>query len=87
MAVLSGVTGLDVIRECDALEANFLLVTDGNRPRALALAALTQDLWFSGEPDGPAMREAVVILLRERLGLACAGVFAAELAERAGGRG
>ena len=71
MSALSGVTDLDVIRECDALEAKMLLVTDGKRPRALALAALTQSLWGLAEPDERAMRDAVVMLLQERLVVAC----------------
>ena len=91
MSVVSGVTGLDVMRECDALEQTFLLVTEGNRVRALAYAALSVGLAITA--DGPAMGEAVAILLQERLAVACADELATQpipyaLTEKAlGGRG
>jgi hypothetical protein len=91
MSAVSVVTGLDVIREWDALEQTFLLVIDGNRVRALALAALWVGLAVTA--DGPAMGEAVAILVQDRLALACSDELATQpipytLTEKAlGGRG
>jgi|SRR5450756_271701 len=69
-------TGRDVIAECDALEAVFIMATDGNKPRALALAALSVGLALTA--NGAVLGEAVGLMLRERLAVACAE----ELAER-----
>lgn len=75
---VSGFTGADVIARCDSIEHHWMGISGQNRCRALALAILAGEFAAVADEElgfdlvgGVDFSTAVVILLRERLKVAC----------------